>query len=77
MFVGPRLVEVEWLWVPHTPLGGVVGDVDQVVAVVVDIACTQGGRGGEGRESGEGEGEEGGGNKGYKGEGQKGREGGK
>ena len=52
MFVRPGLVEVERLWIPHTPPGGVVGDIDQVVAVVVDIACMQGGQGerGEGRE---------------------------
>ena len=61
MFVRPGLVEVERLWIPHTPPGGVVGDIDQVVAVVVDIACMQGGQGerGEGREGGRGERERG------------------
>ena len=60
MFVRPGLVEVERLWIPHTPPGGVVGDIDQVVAVVVDIACMQGGQGerGEGEREEEGRGRE-------------------
>lgn len=50
MFIRPGVVEVEGLRVPHSPLRGVVGDVHQVVAVVVDVAW-----GGGRREEGGGE----------------------
>ena len=36
--VRPRAVEVDGVWVPHAPPRGPVGHVNQVVAVVLDVA---------------------------------------
>ena len=51
MLVRPGLVKVERLRVPHAPSRGVVSHVNQVVTIVVDVACTQ--RGGGGRKKGD------------------------
>ena len=39
MFVAPGLVEIERLGIPDTPGGGLVGHIDQIVAIVVDVPC--------------------------------------